>query len=61
MAADYNGREDFGFRSVPAGEKARLVRDEADAFIEKPFEVSDLVSAVQQLLMAYPEPLAVAH
>ncbi len=30
-------------------EKSRLIRDDADAFIEKPFEISDLVEAVRQL------------
>ncbi|MGH9799709.1 MAG: response regulator [Blastocatellia bacterium] len=30
-------------------EKSRLIRDAADAFIEKPFEVSDLVEAVRRL------------
>lgn len=32
-------------------EKARLVRDEADAFIEKPFAVGDLVAAVRLLAL----------
>lgn len=39
-------------------EKARLVRDEADAFIEKPFEISDLVLAVQQLALGQAVQLA---
>ena len=30
-------------------EKARLVQDAADAFIEKPFEIADLVAAVKRL------------
>ncbi len=30
-------------------EKSRLVKDDCDAFIEKPFEVSDLVEAVRRL------------
>jgi two-component system cell cycle response regulator DivK len=30
-------------------EKSRLVKDDCDAFIEKPFEVSDLVEAVKRL------------
>lgn len=30
-------------------EKSRLIRDNADAFIEKPFDISDLVEAVRQL------------
>jgi CheY-like chemotaxis protein len=30
-------------------EKSRLVKDNCDAFIEKPFEVSDLVEAVKRL------------
>lgn len=30
-------------------EKSRLIRDNADAFIEKPFEIADLVEAVRQL------------
>jgi CheY-like chemotaxis protein len=30
-------------------EKSRLVKDACDAFIEKPFEVSDLVEAVKRL------------
>ena len=32
-------------------EKARLVKDEADAFIEKPFEISDLLAAVRSLAL----------
>lgn len=32
-------------------EKSRLIRDNADAFIEKPFEVSDLVEAVRLLAL----------
>ena len=32
-------------------EKARLVKDEADAFIEKPFEIAALVAAVRQLAL----------
>jgi CheY-like chemotaxis protein len=32
-------------------EKSRLVRDAADIFIEKPFELSDLVEAVRRLVM----------
>lgn len=32
-------------------EKARLVQDAADAFIEKPFEISDLVATVRQLAL----------
>ncbi len=32
-------------------EKARLVRDEADAFIEKPFAISELVAAVRTLAL----------
>ena len=35
-------------------EKARLVRDEADGFIEKPFAVSDLLAAVKELTIAQP-------
>ena len=35
-------------------ERARLVRDEADAFIEKPFDISDLLAAVKQLTIARP-------
>lgn len=30
-------------------EKSRLVKDDCDAFIEKPFEVNDLVEAVKRL------------
>lgn len=30
-------------------EKARLIQDDADAFIEKPFEVADLIEAVRRL------------
>ena len=30
-------------------EKSRLIKDAADAFIEKPFEISDLVEAVRTL------------
>ncbi|MBP6824124.1 MAG: response regulator transcription factor [Acidobacteria bacterium] len=30
-------------------EKARLIKDAADAFIEKPFEIADLVEAVRTL------------
>ena len=30
-------------------EKARLIQDDADAFIEKPFEVDDLIQAVARL------------
>jgi CheY-like chemotaxis protein len=30
-------------------EKSRLIKDDCDAFIEKPFEVSDLVEAVRKL------------
>lgn len=30
-------------------EKSRLIQDNADAFIEKPFEISDLVEAVRLL------------
>ncbi|MBK9705938.1 MAG: response regulator [Acidobacteria bacterium] len=30
-------------------EKARLIKDSCDAFIEKPFEVPDLVEAVRKL------------
>ena len=32
-------------------EKSRLIRDDADAFIEKPFEVDDLVEAVRRLAL----------
>lgn len=32
-------------------EKSRLVKDNCDAFIEKPFEVSDLVEAVRILAL----------
>ena len=32
-------------------EKSRLIQDNADAFIEKPFEVSDLVEAVRRLAL----------
>ncbi|MEP7337095.1 MAG: response regulator [Acidobacteriota bacterium] len=32
-------------------EKSRLIRDNADAFIEKPFEVDDLVEAVRRLAL----------
>lgn len=32
-------------------EKSRLVRDNCDAFIEKPFELSDLVEAVRRLVV----------
>jgi CheY-like chemotaxis protein len=30
-------------------EKSRLIRDDCDAFIEKPFELSDLVAAVKRV------------
>jgi two-component system cell cycle response regulator DivK len=30
-------------------EKARLIQDAADAFIEKPFEIADLIEAVRRL------------
>ena len=30
-------------------EKARLIQDDADAFIEKPFEIADLIEAVRRL------------
>ena len=30
-------------------EKSRLIKDDCDAFIEKPFELSDLVEAVKKL------------
>jgi CheY-like chemotaxis protein len=30
-------------------EKARLIQDDADAFIEKPFEVAELIEAVRRL------------
>jgi len=30
-------------------EKARLIQDDADAFIEKPFEIAELVEAVRRL------------
>jgi two-component system cell cycle response regulator DivK len=30
-------------------EKSRLAQDAADAFIEKPYEIADLVEAVRQL------------
>jgi two-component system, cell cycle response regulator DivK len=30
-------------------EKARLIQDDADAFIEKPFQLADLLEAVRQL------------
>jgi CheY-like chemotaxis protein len=33
-------------------EKARLVRDSADDFIEKPFDIRDLIAAVHRLAMA---------
>jgi len=33
-------------------EKARLIQDDADAFIEKPFEIGDLIEAVRQLAAA---------
>ncbi len=32
-------------------EKSRLIRDDCDAFIEKPFELSDLVEAVKRLVV----------
>ena len=32
-------------------EKARLVRDSADAFIEKPFEIVELIAAVRRLAL----------
>ncbi|MEO6724001.1 MAG: response regulator transcription factor [Blastocatellia bacterium] len=32
-------------------ERSRLIRDNADAFIEKPFEVTDLVEAVRLLAL----------
>jgi two-component system cell cycle response regulator DivK len=32
-------------------EKSRLVKDNCDAFIEKPFEVTDLVEAVKRLAL----------
>lgn len=32
-------------------EKSRLVRDDCDAFIEKPFHVADLVETVKRLMM----------
>ena len=32
-------------------EKSRLIQDNADAFIEKPFEISDLVEAVRRLAL----------
>ncbi len=35
-------------------ERARLVRDEADAFIEKPFAIGDLLAAVKLLAIAQP-------
>jgi CheY-like chemotaxis protein len=35
-------------------EKARLVRDSADAFIEKPFDISDLIATVRQLALGQP-------
>lgn len=42
-------------------EKARLVRDEADAFIEKPFAIGELLAAVKQLTLAQPVKHAINH
>lgn len=33
-------------------ERARLVQDAADAFIEKPYEIDDLIEAVRRLAVA---------
>jgi CheY-like chemotaxis protein len=32
-------------------EKSRLIKDNCDAFIEKPFQVDELVEAVRQLVV----------
>jgi len=32
-------------------EKSRLIKDDCDAFIEKPFQVDELVEAVRQLVV----------
>jgi len=42
-----------------SNDKSTLIRDDCDAFIEKPFEISDLVEAVRLLAMMKDEGSAI--